>query len=457
MRSFFCFIRSLVQLFPKRWQIRLFNTSVENKEILHGMGLVGGFLLVAKVIAAIKEVLVAQYYGTSAELDGYLFAFNLASWPVSVFFAVISFVLIPAFVRWQNLPQQTFHLFQREGLFLVLLVSFTLASVAFWLLPIIISSENLGLNRGARTAALGAVPTVTLMLFMGMVANWFFAYLMSTRRHVNTLLEASPALLIALALLFAPPTTGSEITPLLWGTVLGFAVQFAFLVLIARSTGIALRPAYPKAFQEWRTLYSALSIILLAQVISTSTGVLDQILLARMPEGNLATYAYAQRVMALVLGLSATVVGRAILPVLSAVNDRATCRRLADQWSRRMFMVGGMGTVLIIVTAKPLISFLFERGAFTPNDTHAVVWTLMALSLQLPFYLSAIVYMQWVGAVGKSRLYLLSVVVGVAFKLAFLALMPLTDSYLLAGSVAVMYAAMTIVIYIKSRLDGHCV
>jgi len=52
---------------------------------------------------------------------------------------------------------------------------------------------------------------------------------------------------------------------------------------------------------------------------------------------------YANRVMALALTLSATVIGRAFLPVLAAEADERLRLELTRRWAKRFFWLGALG------------------------------------------------------------------------------------------------------------------
>ena len=112
-----------------RWERLLFNTlpapvqaglrgaHAANKAIVRSAFWLVLFVLAAKLVAVGKEMAIAYRYGTSATVEGYLFVFNLPSWPVTLLFSVMSAVFIPrrvalqrdepgAAVRWQR-PMQT--------------------------------------------------------------------------------------------------------------------------------------------------------------------------------------------------------------------------------------------------------------------------------------------------------------------------------------------------------------
>lgn len=432
---------------PSPVRKRLQRASTENRSILQGMVWVATFLIFAKAIAAGKDMLVAYRYGISAVVDGYLFVFNLAQWPSSVFASVTSVVLIPYLVKLQKQKTVEANDLQAELLPLAFLLGMVVSLVfglAMWWM---VGQSDLGLTDEGQAAALTALPWVApsiALAFMGTVlSNW----LMCQRRHANTLLDAAPAAVIALCLLIWPMASGKpwNVLPLAVGTLIGFLLQ---TFLLSRFCKQNIRFASLGAIsQHWPVLRKAFGIMLLAQIVMTSTGMLDQFFAVRMGEGVLTSYSYAQRIMALVLGLTALVVGRAMLPVFAGVGDMRASFDLAVRWSWRFAALGLLGMLVLIFIAEGLIFLLFQRGAFTAGDTRDVAKILRILALQLPFYLFSIVLVQWLGAVGKAAWLLMAAVVGFFMKLLGALVWFELGARGLAASTALMYGASTIVIY----------
>lgn len=67
---------------PDPWRSRLRHTHAGHKAAVRGMVWLSVFVLAAKGVAAFKEMAVAYRFGTAEALEGYLLAFNLASWQI---------------------------------------------------------------------------------------------------------------------------------------------------------------------------------------------------------------------------------------------------------------------------------------------------------------------------------------------------------------------------------------
>jgi putative peptidoglycan lipid II flippase len=427
--------------------LRLQQASSESRAILRGMLWIAVFLLLAKAIAAFKEVVVAYHYGTSAVVDGYLFIFNLAQWPVGIFDSASAIILIPYLVKLQK--EQSAETEQLLAAFLPLAFLLGIAtSILFGLFMWwVVGQVGLGLSAKSESAALIALPWVASGIAFAFTGSMLSHWLMSQRRHINTLLEATPAAVIVACLWVWPLKTDQamDVWPLAVGTLLGFILQ---TILLGRSSPERLGFGHLGVIaHHWTQLRRAFSIMLLTQVVVTSSNILDQFFAVSMGEGVLASYSYAHRIMALALGLTSVVAGRAMLPVFSSVSDIRKSYDMATRWAWCFAGLGLLGAVVFFLIADWVVMLLFQRGAFTANDTREVAQILRFLALQMPFYLFAIVMAQWLGAVGKTAWLLLAAMAGLLAKLSGLLLWFDHGAPGLAASRALMYGVSTLTIY----------
>lgn len=408
---------------------------------------VGIFLLTAKAIAAGKEVAVAYRYGVSPVVDGYLFVMNLALWLIFIFLGITGTILIPYLVKLQNEQPAEAKKIQAALYPAALLLGLAISLVFGVIIWTIIKFLDLGFTYESKTAALNALPWIVPCIafaFVGvMLSNW----LMSQRRHTNTLVEATPAAIILICLLFWPTASGQEwdVFPLAVGTFLGFMSQVILLIWISKQS--VFNANFRLLACHWRALRGAFGIILLAQVLMASDYLLDQFFALRMGEGVLASFTYAQRIMVLILGLTAIVIARAMLPVLSSMVDLNASFALAVRWAWRLAGIGLLGLIIVFFAAEIAVALLFQRGAFTANDTHEVALILKVMALQLPFYLFSMVLLQWLAAAGWVRWMLLPGMAGFAAKSIGVLLWFDHGAIGLAASTALMHFTWAITTY----------
>ncbi|MGZ8941563.1 MAG: murein biosynthesis integral membrane protein MurJ [Methylobacter sp.] len=386
---------------------RISNAHPEHHAIVQGMAWVALFVFIGKLAGAAKEMVIAYRYGVSPEVDAYLFIFNLINWPVTVWFSILTIVLVPLAARIrQNAPGELSH-FRSELLAFALVLGLDLALIFWFGLPILLRSSWVGLSTPTVSIAIEMAPNMIALAPLGILVALFSAWMMSSERHANTLLEGVPALTILVALLILP-TNGIE--PLVWGTLAGFICHVASLATPLAWRGEIEMPRFTSHSPQWSPFWQGFGIMLVGQTLTSFIGIVDQFFAAHLDTGAIATISYANRIIALILGLGATTVSRATLPVFSRIKSQQgkELQRIAMFWVRLMMV---LGVVILIISwwlAPWIIKLLFERGAFTPRNTEAVTEVFRYGLAQIPFYFPALALVSLLASHGKYNLIAIS-------------------------------------------------
>lgn len=366
-----------------------------SEKIARNLLLLSIFVMLAKLVAMLKEMAIARRYGVGEVVDGYLFVFNLVSWPVSVWLSVLAVVLVPLASRLRQGDGTGLIEFRTELFGFTLLVGLAL-SLAAWLgLPVLLHSDWLGLAPGVCAVALETVPMLALVPLLGLPIGLYSIWMLSREQHANTLYEGLPALGILLAVVLLP---FDGVTPLLWGTLAGMAFQLAAVVASPYRAGEFEMPRFRLTSPHWLAFWQGFGIMMLGQAIMSLTSVIDQFFVASLGSGAISTLGFANRVMALILGLGATAVSRATLPVFSRMQVEAgwkETQRMALRWGGWMLMLGVLMAVLAWLLARWGVALLFERGQFSATDTANVAWLIRSGLAQLPAYFAGIVLVSW--------------------------------------------------------------
>ena len=412
------------------------------------------FVFIGKLAGAAKEMTIAWRYGISPTVDAYVFIFNLINWPVSVFFSILTVVLVPLVAKVRGSNSASLPRFRGEILGLTLAVGIGLGVLAYFGFPLLLRTGWAGLKGLALQQALMMAGPLSLLLPLGLTISLFSAWMMACGRHRNTLLEALPALAILVALLL-PPCWVPE--PLVWGSVAGFALQLAGLGWPLHRVGDLQRPLFGFQSQAWRGFWGSIGIMAIGQTLMSFTGIIDQFFAAHLESGSIATLSYANRIMSLILGLGATAISRSTLPIFSEVaakNDTNSICRLSMQWGRWMFLLGLGGGAFVWILAPWIVKLLFERGAFTAANTSEVTTILRYFLLQMPFYFYGMVLVAALSSQKKYSALLVTGIIGLCIKpLANLMLLkPLGVSGIALGMSLVYFSTASYMTYIMRRL-----
>jgi len=386
---------------------KLGNIHPDHLRIFKGAFRVAVFLLLGKAAGAVKEMAVAYRYGVSDAVDAYQFTMTMATWLPVTIVGVLSVVLIPVLVRLRRAEETERRLFIGELQGWVAAAGVALALLTWFAWPQVLGMLGQGLSAQVRemTGELLAAfaPVAALLLVAGISA----ARLRAQERHVNTLLDSVPAVATLAWVMLAASADG--VGPLLWGTLVGYAIQTVWLAWLAARAdgGFWGAPRLSLRSPHWPELMSAAGVMLIGQVAMSFVGPLDQYAAANLGANANATLGYASRLLSLLLGIGAVSVGRAALPVLADVQargDTGRARVMALKWSVLMVAAGGGAVVLGWVLAPWGVSVLFERGAFTAENTQAVAHVLRWGLLQLPFYFGVLILVQLLASQNRYRI-----------------------------------------------------
>ena len=401
---------------------------------------VGALVLAAKVIGAAKEMAVAWRYGVSGVVDAYLLALAITTWLPVILSSVSLVVFVPRLAGLEGQEREKY-ISQLNGLYLALAVFSTILTyfagppIAGW----IAGGLDVKTVSLARSAVMWLSPAAGFITVIGYLA----LRLQSRRKFAYTFFEATPSALILLSVLLL--ASAAAIEPLLWGTVAGFGLQMLILMSLTQKADKSLGGISFPDFRSpgWKATGAAFGTMLVSQLISGLNTPIDQIFAARVGDNAIATLGYANRIVALATALGATVIARAALPVFSSAvlaEPMAVARRQALTWVMVMLAAGVCAAIIGWRLSTPVVGLLFERGEFGHEDTQIVSSVLRIALLQLPFYFSNVVIMQWFAAVKKLNLILFSIVSGIVFKILSILLLFDHGIYAIPASTAVFYA-----------------
>ncbi len=364
------------------------------------------FLLLGKAAGAFKEMAVAYRYGVSHVVDAYQFTMVMANWIPITIVGALSVVLIPVLVRmrYDSRRDRARFLGELQGWIIAGGVILAVGLYVAW--PWVLQLSGHGLPAEAQRMSgqlmLAFSPAAVFTLLTGISA----ARLRAHERHINTLLDSVPAVVILVWVMLA--ATANDVGPLLWGTLVGYLIQSIWLLkLAARADGMWGRPRLSFSSKHWPELVKASGVMLVGQIAMSFVGPIDQYTAANLGGNANATLGYASRLLSLLLGVGAASVGRAALPVLADIQERGDAegaRRTALKWSMLMLAAGAAVTLVGWVLAPWGVSFLFERGAFTAKDTVVVAGVLRWGLLQLPFYFGVLVLVQLLASQNRYRI-----------------------------------------------------
>jgi peptidoglycan biosynthesis protein MviN/MurJ (putative lipid II flippase) len=403
-----------------------------------------------------QEVAIAWRFGIGGTVDAYSFLMSLVNWPVSVWAGMLTVLLVPAFARLRSEAAERLTLFRAELLGTSLIVA-AVGGALFWFgAHSAVDGASDRLSAPIIDQARRMIGVMSFAMPLGLLASLLSIWLLTSRRHSNTLLEGIPPLTIVGAILLWPSAHSSA--PLLWGTVIGFGLRlFVVWALDSGANGVT-RPLFSYQAPAWAGLRRAGAMLVIGQALTSVTVIVDHVFAAHLGEGAIATFNYASRIVGFVALLGATVIQRATLPIFSSAyaSRDATAPRFAVRWTLFALVAGLVLVGLVVAFALPVTRLAFERGAFSADDTRAVSALAKYYAVHLPFYFGGLVVVSMMAA--RSMYAAIAVVAAsnlIVKVLANVILMPVLGLAGIALSTAVMYAIALVAGYLAiAKAEG---
>ena len=358
--------------------------------LLAGVLTVGVWTLLSRVLGFVRDVLIAGFLGPGPLMDAFVAAFRLPNL-VRRFFAEGAFnaAFVPMFSKRLEAEENAdgFASLAMSGLALVLLA---LTGLAMVFMPALVWATAEGFSGDARfdlTVEFGRV-VFPYILFISLAAL-LSGVLNATGRF--TAAAAAPVMLnvmLCTAMGYAVMTGGQVVQALVWTIPFAGVVQLALVWVAAHRAGRNIRLVRPRWTPEMRQL------VRIAVPAALAGGVMQINLLVGQQVAsnfeNAVSWLYAaDRLYQLPLGVVGIAVGIVLLPDLSRrlrARDDLGAREALSRAGEISLALTIPAAVALVVIPIPLITVLFERGAFGTDDTAATALAVAIYGLGLPAF-----------------------------------------------------------------------
>ncbi len=351
---------------------------------------VGGWTLISRVTGFVRDILIAAFLGTGPVAEAFLIAFALPNM-FRRFFAEGAFnmAFVPMFSKRLHDPgaARDFARDALSGLMAVLILLTLLAQVFMPWLVLAMASGFRGDARFDLAVDFGRI-AFPYILFISAAA------LLSGALNAMGRFWVAAAAPVALNLLFilslsAAARLGWDIgRALVWTVPVAGIAQLVLVWIAAARAGLRLIPRLPRLTPEMKRLaVIAAPAALAGGVVQINLLVGRQV--ASFFDGAIAWLNYADRLYQLPLGVVGIAIGVVLLPDLSRrlqANDAAGGRDAVNRAAEFSLALTLPAAVALIVIPMPLVSVLFQRGAFDAGDTAMTAMALAIYGAGLPAF-----------------------------------------------------------------------
>lgn len=366
--------------------------------MLKNISKVSGLTLISRVFGFVRDVLMARALGASLVADCFFVAFKLPNFFRRLFAeGAFNAAFIPIFNGLlgrdgdENSKQKALAFAEQAlAILLPVLLLFTALMQIFmpWVMHILApgfvgEAEKFELAVSFTRATFPYLMLISLVSLMAGVMNSLGRF---------TAGAAAPILLnltlIASLLMFHDSELVAGIGLSRAVSVAGI-IQLLWMLRGLKKAGISLRLPRPRLSPRVKEL----GIIMFPAAIGAGAVQLnllvDIILASYLPEGSLSYLFYADRLTQLPIGVIGVAVGTVLLPTLSrsiAANDVKKATYDQNRAMESALFLTIPAAVALIIVPLPLITVMFERGAFDAIASLNTSFALSAYAVGIPAY-----------------------------------------------------------------------
>ncbi len=351
---------------------------------------VGVWTLASRILGFGRDIMIAATLGAGPIAEAFLVAFALPNM-FRRFFAEGAFnmAFVPMFSKKLEAGDDP-HSFARDafaGLASILFVFSLLAQLAMPWLVYAMASGFADDGRFDIAVTYGRIVFPYILLIS--LAALLSGVLNALGRFAAA--AAAPVLLnlILIAAMAIAQMTGRDIgLALAWAVPLAGIAQLALVWVAAKRAGMTLTLRMPRLTPELKRLaIIAFPAVLAGGVVQINLLVGRQV--ASFFDGAVAWLSIADRLYQLPLGLVGVAIGVVLLPDLSRrlqAGDAAGGNAAFNRATEFTLILTLPAAAALIAIPGPLISVLFERGAFTAEDSAATALALAIYGFGLPAF-----------------------------------------------------------------------
>ncbi len=351
---------------------------------------VGGWTLISRFAGLFRDLMMAAYLGTGVVAEAFQAAFSLPNL-FRRFFAEGAFNLafVPLYTKKLEAGEDH-EKFATQALSTLAGMLILLTVVAQLFMPYLVYAMASGFIADGRFDLAVDLSRIIFpyVLFISLAA--LFSGILNAHRHF-TAAAAAPVLLniILVATMFVAANLEWDMgTSLSWGVAVAGIAQMGLVYIAVRRMGVRLSFTLPSFGPDMKRLFTlAVPAILTGGVVQINLLVGRQV--ASYFEGAFAWLYYADRLYQLPLGVVGIAIGIVLLPELSRkllASDDAGGRDAFNRALEFSLLLTVPSAVALAIVPYPLISVMFERGAFAASDSLATAAALAIYGIGLPAF-----------------------------------------------------------------------
>ncbi len=380
-----------------------------NRRIFKAAVAIAAATVLVKLAALAKEMVVAWRFGIGDELDAFNVAQNIPFLLISIAGTSFQTAFIPTYIQVQRhegsqAAQQLFSssIVCVSGIFILLTIAILLTGPIY--LPHLargFTPEKLNVTFQLLCLIAPTILLTGMSTFWGAILNV---------GNVFALVAAVPltTILVTIFLLLLTPSLG--IYALAIALTLGAATELVIIGSILHRKGVSVQFKWQGNTPYLKQIGRLSLSLMTSNLLASGSGLVNVAIAASLAAGSVASLGYANKLIAMPIGLMATALGTALMPHFSRMRAEENWWQVRHTLTRFLQLSLALTlpvTAIILLFAPQLTSLILQRGAFGSNDVHIVSVLLFYLALQLPFYVAGTLVSRLLEAFQANRILLM--------------------------------------------------
>ena len=346
----------------------------------------------SKIIGYLRTVLVAYYFGTSAQVDAFVVAMLIPSLVFGIIAGGLQTVIIPVYAEEKQKSLQKAKVFVNQ-IFIINVIILLLLSFIMFLFPaVFVKIVAYGFKGTRLSQAAYFMRFLIIYGFFNVLAAFFMGLLQAEKQFLFpalTLLVGNS--LIPLSLFLFAKRIGINswtIGEILFGT---FSFSVMFLFLYYKKQFFQNFEIFQINWKEVWHFFVLLFPIILTSGVSALYQIVDKTVASSLQAGSVAALNFAQLIYLVPYTLISVPIVFSVYPSFSdfAVKNqfKQYLKMFQDTFSILMFIIIPISFIFIIY-AQPIVRILYQHGAFTNKSTLLTAFAVSMYSVGL-FTISA--------------------------------------------------------------------
>jgi len=353
------------------------------------------YTFLSRILGFVRDIFIAKFLGSTITSDAFFVAFRLPNFFRRVLAeGAYSAALIPVFsgVVIDSKDDHEAADFVENTMSFLLFTTIILTFIFYFGMPYIIQvlAPGFSSNKEAFDLAVHFGKIIfPYLIFISLVAHFTSIINVHGKFAAGAFAPAILNISFILSLFILTPQLSSAGHALSYGVLIGGLFQFIFMykaVLKFYHPRIRI-PQFNKRLRKFFRLFFpgviGSGVIQLNIIIGT-------IIASFLPVGAISHIYYADRLNQLPLAVFGIAMGVVLLPSLSKAIKNNNKKKINDTQNRSLefsLLISLPSAVGLFILSFPIIHILFERGAFSSEDTIYTAQVLSIFSLGLPAYI----------------------------------------------------------------------